>query len=95
MQRRERDHPPTPIHTLPSGEVQVLIPDIGDGSKMAKLLRWMVAPGDSVRKEQPIAEMQYEKASVEIPSPRAGTVLELDLETGQSRGLRCPLLTLR
>lgn len=87
-------HPPVPIQRTPSGEVHILIPDVGDDSKVVRIIRFHVKVGDHVTEEQPIADIQYNVATLEIPSPRAGVVQALRLEVDQQVGLFTALLTL-
>jgi len=56
------------------------LPDVGDDAKQADLLKWMVSEGDGVREDDPIAEVETERAIIEIPSPVDGKVLELCAE---------------
>jgi pyruvate dehydrogenase E2 component (dihydrolipoamide acetyltransferase) len=51
------------------------LPDIGEGLTEAEIVRWLVAEGDSVQADQPIVEVETDKAVVEIPSPYAGVVI--------------------
>jgi pyruvate dehydrogenase E2 component (dihydrolipoamide acetyltransferase) len=51
------------------------LPDIGEGLTEAEIVRWLVAVGESVEADQPIVEVETDKAVVEIPSPFAGVVL--------------------
>ncbi len=51
------------------------LPDIGEGLTEAEIVRWLVEVGDHVDADQPIVEVETDKAVVEIPSPYAGTVL--------------------
>ncbi|MCZ4142429.1 hypothetical protein BZG17_32065, partial [Escherichia coli] len=44
-----------------------LLPDLGEGLTEAELVRWMVAAGDVVAVDQPIAEVETAKSLVEIP----------------------------
>lgn len=60
-----------------------LLPDLGEGLTEAELVRWMVAAGDEVAVDQPIAEVETAKSLVEIPCPFAGTVATLHGEAGQ------------
>jgi pyruvate dehydrogenase E2 component (dihydrolipoamide acetyltransferase) len=53
------------------------LPDVGEGLHEAELLRWAVKVGDTVREDEPLLEVQTDKAAVEITSPSAGKVLEL------------------
>ncbi len=52
------------------------LPDIGEGLAEAELARWLVAVGDRVTEDQPVVEMMTDKASVELPAPGAGVVVE-------------------
>jgi len=61
---------------------EVRLPDIGEGVAEGEVVRWLVKPGDAVREDQPLVEVMTDKASVEIPSPRTGTVAALHVEEG-------------
>jgi pyruvate dehydrogenase E2 component (dihydrolipoamide acetyltransferase) len=50
-------------------------PDVGEGITEGEIVRWLVAEGDVVTLDQALCEMQTDKAVVEIPAPRAGTIL--------------------
>ena len=60
----------------------IKLPDIGEGVAEAELIGWLVKVGDIVREDQPLAEVMTDKATVEIPSPAAGTVVALGGEVG-------------
>jgi pyruvate dehydrogenase E2 component (dihydrolipoamide acetyltransferase) len=62
---------------------EVKLPDIGEGVAEGEVVRWLVKPGDTVREDQPLVEVMTDKASVEIPSPRAGTIAALHVEEGK------------
>ncbi|MGH8870562.1 MAG: dihydrolipoamide acetyltransferase family protein [Acidimicrobiia bacterium] len=51
------------------------LPDIGEGLTEAEIVRWLVPEGGHVEADQPVVEVETDKAVVEIPSPYAGTVL--------------------
>src|SRR5882672_768083 len=61
----------------------VKLPDIGEGVAEGEIVRWLVQPGERVREDQPLVEVMTDKASVEIPSPRAGVIAALHAEQGQ------------
>ncbi len=61
----------------PSDKSHFLLPDLGEGLAEAELISWKVKPGETVKESQTLAEMQTDKALVEVPSPWAGTVTEL------------------
>jgi pyruvate dehydrogenase E2 component (dihydrolipoamide acetyltransferase) len=50
------------------------LPDIGEGVVEGEVVRWLVKEGDVVREDQPLVEVMTDKATVEIPAPRAGRV---------------------
>src|SRR3712207_8993486 len=60
----------------------VKLPDVGEGVAEAELVAWHVQVGDAIREDQPVAEVMTDKATVEIPSPAAGTVAALGGEVG-------------
>ena len=59
-------------------------PDVGEGIAQGEIVRWLVAPGDEVRADQPLVEVETDKAVVEIPAPRAGTILRLPVAAGET-----------
>lgn len=59
-------------------------PDVGEGIAQGEIVRWLVAQGDRVRADQPLVEVETDKAVVEIPAPRAGTILRLPLAAGET-----------
>jgi len=70
-----------------------LLPDLGEGLTEAELVNWLVAVGDEVRVDQPIAEVETAKSMVEVPSPYAGTVAVLHGEPGQTLDVGKPLIS--
>lgn len=52
------------------------LPDIGEGLTEAEIVRWLIAEGEAVESDQPLVEVETDKAVVEIPSPYAGVVLK-------------------
>ena len=58
------------------------LPDIGEGLAEGEIVKWLVAVGDTVTEDQPLVEVMTDKATVEIPSPRAGTVVALSAAEG-------------
>jgi 2-oxoisovalerate dehydrogenase E2 component (dihydrolipoyl transacylase) len=70
-----------------------MLPDLGEGLTEAELIGWLVAVGDEIRVDQPIAEVETAKSVVEVPSPYAGTVAELHGEPGQTLDVGRPLIS--
>ncbi len=79
--------PPAP-QTAPAaangGSFEFRLPDIGEGVAEGEVVKWLVSAGDTVQEDQPLVEIMTDKATVEIPSPRAGKIQELRVEAGQT-----------
>jgi len=60
------------------------LPDVGEGLTEADIVAWHVQPGDTVKINQIIVDIETAKAVVELPSPFAGTVSALLVEVGQT-----------
>jgi pyruvate dehydrogenase E2 component (dihydrolipoamide acetyltransferase) len=58
------------------------LPDVGEGVAEGELVTWLVSPGDRVAEDQPVAEVETDKALVEVPSRYDGVVEELFVEEG-------------
>src|SRR5258708_16009944 len=59
------------------------LPELGEGIYEAELIRWLVKPGQSVRGGQGLMEVMTDKATMEVPSPFAGTIESLTVEEGR------------
>ena len=70
----------------------IKVPDIGEGIAEVELVEWLVKAGDSVTEDQGLALVMTEKASVEIPSPVAGTVAEMVGKPGQMLAVGAALI---
>ncbi|NKY56725.1 dihydrolipoamide acetyltransferase family protein [Nocardia flavorosea] len=82
--------------TAESGEIlEFRLPDLGEGLTDAELQNWTVEVGDEVELNQTIAEVETAKAVVALPSPFAGTVVELLAEPGATIEVGAPLLRIR
>src|SRR5690348_5574446 len=59
------------------------MPDIGEGVVEGEVVSWKVKEGDKVKLDQPLVEVMTDKATVELPSPRAGTIVKINYRDGQ------------
>ncbi len=73
---------------------EVRLPELGEGVMEGELIKWLVKPGDTVKPDQPVAEIMTDKATVEVPSPIAGTVKELKFKAGDVIAVEKVILTL-
>jgi pyruvate dehydrogenase E2 component (dihydrolipoamide acetyltransferase) len=60
------------------------LPDLGEGLTEGEIRKWLVKEGDRVKADQTIAEVETAKAVVELPTPKAGTVLKLHAQAGET-----------
>lgn len=70
--------------TTASDAGAVLLPDLGEDIEEADVLQIYVSVGDLIAIEQPIVEIETEKATLDLPSPVAGTVTEIHVRTGDT-----------
>lgn len=59
------------------------LPDIGEGVVEGEIVEWLVKEGDNVAEDQPLVAVMTDKATVEIPSPKAGRVTKLGAKPGE------------
>ena len=72
---------------------EVKVPDIGD-FKNVEVIEILVKPGDQVAKEQSLITLESDKATMEIPSPGAGTVQAISVKVGDKVSQGAPILVL-
>jgi len=65
------------------GTYSFKLPDIGEGIAEAEIVAWHVAVGDVVEEDAPLADVMTDKATVEMTSPVAGTVVKIAGEAGE------------
>ncbi len=71
-----------------------LLPDVGEGLTEAEIVSWRVAPGDEVKVNDVLVEIETAKSLVELPSPFAGTVGELLAGEGDTVNVGAPIITI-
>ncbi|MEY4635246.1 MAG: Dihydrolipoyllysine-residue acetyltransferase component of pyruvate dehydrogenase complex, partial [Acidobacteriota bacterium] len=59
-----------------------ILPNLGDGVAQGDVLKVLVKVGDVVTVDQPIVELETDKATIEVPSDVAGTVKEVKAKAG-------------
>ncbi|MFI9576819.1 dihydrolipoamide acetyltransferase family protein [Microbispora rosea] len=71
------------------------LPDVGEGLTEAEIVKWHVAPGDAVKINQTIVEIETAKAVVELPCPYEGTVSALMVSEGQTVDVGAPIISVQ
>jgi 2-oxoisovalerate dehydrogenase E2 component (dihydrolipoyl transacylase) len=69
------------------------MPDLGEGLEEGEVVSWLVEEGEDVELNQPLVEIETAKATVEIPSPFAGTIATLHAGAGETVAVGAPLVT--
>jgi pyruvate dehydrogenase E2 component (dihydrolipoamide acetyltransferase) len=70
----------------------ITIPELGEGVDSVDVVAVLVAVGDTVEVDQPLIEVETDKAAVEVPSTAAGTVTEILVTAGDSLGPDAPIV---
>ncbi len=70
-----------------------ILPDLGEGVHEAEMLKWRVSVGQTVKEHDILADMETDKAVVEVPSPRDGVIAELHGAEGEILHVGNPLVS--
>ncbi|WP_018924322.1 2-oxo acid dehydrogenase subunit E2 [Salsuginibacillus kocurii] len=62
--------------------IEVKLHDIGEGMHEAEILHFFVKPGDTIKNDEPLVEVQTDKMNAELPAPSAGIIKEINAEIG-------------
>ncbi|HEY8551029.1 MAG TPA: 2-oxo acid dehydrogenase subunit E2 [Vicinamibacterales bacterium] len=77
-----------------SGGLQTFtVPELGENVKGGDVLRVLVKPGDTITKDQPVLELETDKATIEVPSSVAGVVREVTVKAGDKVTVGQTILT--
>ena len=79
--------------TSASQTVDFILPDLGEGVHEAEIISWKVKIGDTVNEMDVLAEMETDKALVELPSPYSGTITALHGNEGETVHVGNPIVT--
>lgn len=64
--------------------IDVVVPELGESITEVEIGEWLVAVGDSVQQDDPIAAIESDKATVELPAPQAGVLVEIVKQRGEA-----------
>src|SRR5690242_7743078 len=74
--------------------MELKLPNLGEGADSGTVVNLFVKEGDQITKDQPILELENEKAVATIPSTAAGTVTKIHVRTGEKISVGQNLLSL-
>ena len=69
------------------------LPDVGEGLTEAEIVEWRVKPGDQIKVNDPVADIETAKSVVELPSPFEGVVGELFVSAGDTVDVGTAIMT--
>jgi 2-oxoglutarate dehydrogenase E2 component (dihydrolipoamide succinyltransferase) len=64
--------------------VEIKVPALGESVTEATVGQWLKKPGDSVKVDEPLVELETDKVNVEVPAPAAGTLAEIRVDKGKT-----------
>ncbi len=59
-------------------------PDVGEGIQEGEIVKWLVKKGDKVKEDQVLGQIETDKAVVDMPSPKSGTILQINFKEGET-----------
>ncbi len=72
-------------------KMQIEMPHVGESVTEAVIGKWLVSPGDAIRRYDPLVEVITDKVNMEVPAPRDGTVTELLVSEGDTVQMGAPI----
>ena len=57
--------------------IELKVPEVGESISEVEIGDWLKRKGETVQKDEPVVTLESEKATVELPAPAAGTVIEV------------------
>ena len=64
--------------------MDIKVPAMGESVTEGTLANWLVKPGQAVKQDDPIAEIETDKVAIEVPAPAAGVITELMVRAGMT-----------
>lgn len=65
---------------------EMKMPDVATNDSPVRIVRWLASPGQTIRRGEPLVEVETDKAVVEIESVRDGVLLETLVDVGDTAG---------
>jgi 2-oxoglutarate dehydrogenase E2 component (dihydrolipoamide succinyltransferase) len=67
--------------------LEIRVPTLGESVTEATVAKWLKNPGDAVKMDEPLVELETDKVTVEVPAPAAGVLSEIVVQKGQTIGV--------
>jgi 2-oxoglutarate dehydrogenase E2 component (dihydrolipoamide succinyltransferase) len=64
--------------------IEIRVPTLGESVTEATVGQWFKKPGDTVKADEPLVELETDKVTVEVPAPAAGVLAEIAVDKGQT-----------
>ena len=65
----------------------IVVPTLGESVSEATVTKWFKKPGDAVKADEPLCELETDKVTVEVPAPAAGALKEILVKEGSNVGV--------
>jgi 2-oxoglutarate dehydrogenase E2 component (dihydrolipoamide succinyltransferase) len=75
---------PAAASTASGDTMDIKVPAMGESVTEGTLANWLVKPGQAVKQDDPIAEIETDKVAVEVPAPAAGVIGDLLVKAGET-----------
>src|SRR5438309_7879851 len=62
--------------------IEIKVPSLGESITEATVAKWLKRPGEAVAADEPVAELETDKVTLEVPAPASGTLSEILAEEG-------------
>src|SRR5204863_2876302 len=64
--------------------IELKIPAVGESVQEVQIGRWLKQPGEEVQEDQSVVELETDKASLEVPAPKAGVLAQILKKEGET-----------
>ncbi len=64
--------------------IEIKVPSLGESVTEATVGKWFKKPGDAVKVDEPLCELETDKVTIEVPSPAAGVLAEIKVQAGET-----------
>ncbi|UDQ89621.1 dihydrolipoamide succinyltransferase, partial [Xanthobacter autotrophicus] len=66
---------------------EIRVPTLGESVTEATIGKWFKKPGDAVKADEPLVELETDKVTVEVPAPASGVLSEIVAKDGETVGV--------